>query len=741
VGDPKQSIYSFQGADIATYREACSALDRAGALRYLLRDNFRSRPEVVEGVNEILLAPPSWFGSGVDYATERRSRAVEREPVVETSPWSPPSVRVAQVSGNAAFARASWAVQVARAIASWNGRIVRIPRGDSWSDPRPLCWADFAVLVQGRRHVSAFAQAFREGGIPWALYKQEGVFSSRSAHEWRVVLDALGEGPSAEEARRLSAFTRIFGMPVGSRDPSPTAPEGGPMSELWLGWRLLAASGRWSELLRAISNSGWTSRILSGWDADRQWMDHRQVRQWVLESLLSGEGPVQVARHLGRLAEGEEVEAREVNLLQRATERERVQILTMHASKGLEFPVVFLGPGASIQGGRNRPAWSWISPRGVHVGPGTLPAPPQVETQRMEEDRRLLYVALTRAQILCGLPVVRDRLGKPADLLSKAIVERFPGGISGNHSGVWEALEPPIHRTSELDVLAAPPIAVVADSDLVALGLQRRTVRQASFTALVRGSGGYTLEGRVGRSEEAAPREDSEVDDSWLPRGAKTGDALHEILELLLSPGADVSWILDGTSVPVHMESSTRDLLRHHGLGRVPAGSVLDLLRRVLSRPLSLPDGSGAVRLAEIPAMDRRCEVEFHRAVDGRGLPVMPGSPLASWVVGHIDLLFRHLGAWYVVDWKSNALPSWSAAAVDESVRSHAYDLQARIYAHAVRDTLPGERFGGCLWIYLRGFAKAGGSAFWTCAADPSEDFLVERALADWLRPQPGAQT
>jgi len=127
--------------------------------------------------------------------------------------------------------------------------------------------------------------------------------------------------------------------------------------------------------------------------------------------------------------------------------------------------------------------------------------------------------------------------------------------------------------------------------------------------------------------------------------------------------------------------------------------------------------------------------------VDRRGLPVMPGSPLASWMVGHIDLLFRRRGAWYVVDWKSNALPSWSAAAVEESVRSHDYDLQARIYAHAVRDALPGERFGGCLWIYLRGFAKTGASALWSCAADPSEDFLVERALADWLRPRSGART
>jgi ATP-dependent exoDNAse (exonuclease V) beta subunit len=144
------------------------------------------------------------------------------------------------------------------------------------------------------------------------------------------------------------------------------------------------------------------------------------------------------------------------------------------------------------------------------------------------------------------------------------------------------------------------------------------------------------------------------------------------------------------------------------------------------------------LRLAEIPARDRRCEVEFHRAIDRRGLPVMPHSPTSAWVVGHIDLLFRKDDVWYVADWKSNALRSWSESSLDESVRTHAYDLQARLYAHAVRDALPGETFGGCLWIYLRGFAGGTTPAVWSRTMEESEDYIVERALADWLRPDPG---
>lgn len=116
----------------------------------------------------------------------------------------------------------------------------------------------------------------------------------------------------------------------------------------------------------------------------------------------------------------------------------------------------------------------------------------------------------------------------------------------------------------------------------------------------------------------------------------------------------------------------------------------------------------------------------------------MPHSPTTAWVVGHIDLLFRHSDVWYVADWKSNALRSWSESSLEESVRSHAYDLQARLYAHAVRDAMPGENFGGCLWIYLRGFTGGGKPAVWSGVMGDGEDFVVERALADWLRPDSG---
>jgi exodeoxyribonuclease V beta subunit len=736
VGDPKQSIYSFQGADIQNYRSACDHLQAAGGKRYVLRRNFRSLPEVVDGINELLVGNEPWFGSGIRYEEADRSLAVERPSVDGSAPFGQRPVRVARVSGSARSARSLWAREVARAVLAWKGRTVRLPHGGDWSTPRALDWGDFAVVVRGRTHAADFADAFGKAGIPWALYKQAGVFSSRAAREWTVVLEALAEDGDA--MLRLCAITRVFGIDVGSFDPAVHLDPVGPVAGLFLHWRNLSERGRWAELLESVlRDSGWEERILSGPDADRQWMDCRQVRSWIQQALRSGEGSeAQIARRLRRLADGDDADARDANLLQRATDRERVQILTMHASKGLEFPVVFLGQADSGVVRGSRKAWSWIAPGGLRVGASFLPAPPAVRRQRESEERRLLYVALTRSQLSCSVAHFSDSKGQARDVLSRILENREQ---EGRALAAWED---PGEGSDPREARDGGQLtgSVVSRDALAALRLGSRAVRQASFTALVRGIGSHTLEGRLGRSEEEAPSEEEENSvDSWLPKGAKTGDALHEILELLLAPKADVSWILLERSAPDPVVLAAKAILRRHGLGEVPVDPVLSLLRQVLSTPIPLPDGSGSVRIAEIPTRDRRCEVEFHRAIDRRGLPVMPHSPTTAWVVGHIDLLFRHNDVWYVADWKSNALRSWSQSALEESVRSHAYDLQARLYAHAVRDAMPGEIFGGCLWIYLRGFAGGGKPVVWSKTMGESEDFVVERALADWLRPAQGS--
>lgn len=736
VGDPKQSIYSFQGADVSSYREACGEIAAQGALKYILRRNFRSLPEVVEGVNQILLSHPAWFGDPSWYTSENRSLVPERVAVEGASRlWGESPVRLFRAEGTKPDRMSEWADVVADAVGGLRGTMVRLPEGPGWRTDRLLDWGDFAVVVHTRKEAAHFEAAFDRMGIPWTVYKQAGVFASRSAWEWIVFLRSLGRDDEAARSGRLAAVTRMFGVDPAEFRPEVHLDPCGPVQSWLERWRTLAAKSRWAEVLEsARRDTGWENRILAGPDPDRQWMDHRQVRCWVQEQLQAGEGgPAEVARRLARLAKGDETESGDKNLVQRATDRERVQILTMHASKGLEFPVVFLGGGSNPP--RQKRTRKWIDPaKGTRVRPSFLPEPVVSKRQTTEEDRRLLYVAMTRAQLLCGVPCFREKNGKPADRLAEALGSAVCG--SGTNFAEW----PEIDTDGGIDPRRADEAAstprIVSAEDRSRLGLARRIVRQASFSAVVRGHGEATLEGRVGRSEEDSAKDI--VVDPWLPKGARTGDALHEAIEALLAPDADPSWALAEGPIPDTVVDTVRKTLLRAGLGSVPALRVADLLKRLLAHPLALPGASGIVRLAEIPARDRRCEVEFHRAVGRDGSPARGPGEIASWVVGHLDFLFRVDKIWYIADWKSNWLPDWSRESIAASVASHRYDLQAAFYADAFRTAWPGETLGGGAWIYLRGLLDGCPDPVWTCRGSDLSDSDVAFALKAWMAPSPG---
>ncbi|MEK7393824.1 MAG: PD-(D/E)XK nuclease family protein, partial [Fibrobacterota bacterium] len=270
-----------------------------------------------------------------------------------------------------------------------------------------------------------------------------------------------------------------------------------------------------------------------------------------------------------------------------------------------------------------------------------------------------------------------------------------------------------------------------------AVGLPSRSRVQTSYTQVARTAAAlHGLDGRLRRSEEADLPDNSPTEivaDAWLPRGAKTGDALHEILEEWMDPSHDNSW-LQTDPVPEAKIAFVARTLSLHGLDGTLAPRVAQLLVSVLRAPLTLPTGR-VVRLCEIESGDRRPETEFHWAFGPDGKPADPQGPVKGWMVGYIDLLFRIDKIWYVLDWKTTSLSGWDAAALTDSVMEHAYDLQAKLYGRTVASALPpGETFGGAIVLYLRAFADAATSGSGAWVARPSEDGdEIARRLRAWL--------
>lgn len=747
VGDPKQSIYSFQGADVRTYQRACRALrDVRGTRTYRLQENWRSLPSLIQGYNGIFQgdADQSWFlDPSISYAPDGQAKAPRRAaaPVRKLSDdlFRNP-VRIARLEGSAAEAREAYVARCAEWILALKGREVDLPEGDKWKS-HALDWGDFAVIVASRRAAEPFYRAFDRAGIPWAFYKKQGVFASRAALEFRAVVRAV-HAPSHDLAvRSLALSTRLLQGDESALDSMREA----------------SLERRWARMFRILSDgSGAAGRLLGSKQGDRHWMDLRQVVDYSLEFLLAGTGGLpELCEHLARLEDDREQAADDRNLLASATDRGRVQILTMHVSKGLEFPVVFLAGGgwnhkatvrswiddsdsdpvlrlmpAFLKEDKNRPEWSALVAHAKKVS----------DTQEEQEVRRLDYVAITRPKLLLVVPchVKTPKKGEsPQGPLAEAVyhvLKSPPEGV-----GLLGLPPDPVLDLGNPSDEGSGALArfVHTDDELRALSLGTRSLLQASYTQVAKvASSGHVLDGRVRRSEETDSVESENLDelpDAWLPRGARTGDALHEILEEWMDPLADNSW-LRSDPIPEDRLARVSRTIAAHGLDAGSAERIARLLVAVLRHPVALPGGA-TVRLCELGGADRRPETEFHWAFGQDGSPVSPGNPAAGWMVGYIDLLFRVGSVWYVLDWKTTSVDRWTREAVTESVLEHSYDLQARLYGRTVASALPaGERFGGGVVVYLRSFADPATAEAGIHCVEPTRDGTgIDRRVRQWM--------
>lgn len=752
VGDPKQSIYSFQGADVRTYQRACETLKAAkGNCRvYKLQENWRSLPNLIQGCNGIFRGggeDGGWFlDPSIRYEPESQAKAPRRnsKPVRKLSEdlFENP-VRIAKLEGTAPKVKDEYARRCAEWILALHGREADLPEGDAWKTRR-LDWGDFAVVVSTRTVVPPFRRVFDELGIPWALYKQQGVFASRTALEFRAVLRAVHAPVHDAAARSLALSTRLLQGDEAVLDAM----------------RAAAMERRWARMLRFLSErSGAAARLLGASQGDRHWMDLRQVADYALEYLLAGTGGLaELGEHLSRLQDEREQAADDRNLLASATDRGRVQILTMHVSKGLEFPVVFLAGAAKNNMIAIR---SWIDEGEEEPGLRLMPAFLKEEPRKSEwaevvkkgkelsdlrieqETRRLNYVAITRPKLLLVVPCHEIRnadgqLSKKMPALARAVhhvLDDPPAGVA-----LLGAPPDPVLDLLGPSGVGSPsvPEFVHTEDDLRSLSLPTRSRLQTSYTQVAKvASGVHVLDGRVRRSEESDSVDSGDLaalPDAWLPRGARTGDALHEILESWMDPLCDNSW-LQGEAVPARQTAFAERTLAAHGLDASLAPKVADLLREVLRTPLALPGGA-TLRLCDLEGSDRRPETEFHWAFGKDGSPASAGEPVAGWMVGYIDLLFRHDRIWYVLDWKTTSLERWTREALEESVREHSYDLQARLYGRTVASALPaGEAFGGGLVVYLRAYADASTREVGVCAVEPvGDDREIDRRVRHWMR-------
>ena len=722
VGDPKQAIYSFRGADVKTYLEARDEMLRAGATRVPLDVNRRSTEALVTAVNKILVGNVMMPLLAGDITYDEPVRASGDVICGDCgSPAGRPPVAVLAIKSsgkaNAEGNRTALARAIGDAIEALHAR------PPSWSSRgaiKPFALGQVMVLTRTNRDSTEIAAALRQRGLPCALVEPEKLFATREASELACVLAAIAE-PRDRSARLRALRTRFFDVPWADLMSVVDAPDHHPLIARIFDWAQLAARRQYETLFRRVvedSRFGERALVLGG--GERAVTNTWHLIELLLAELARARSDLhELVGRLRRWMLDESSHPDERDVQRAETDSDAVRILTIHKAKGLEAPYVFLYGGLS--GGPKGQVRTLRDAVGrlIIVGESDETTQAQIEAEIDQENQRLAYVALTRAQVRLYLPLYADlkkdatyqpiqrclapQLGRPASTPVLFEVVEVPLDMP-------ELPEPPADALAKF--VAPPP--PTAHADLAPLAPERAGLVMLSYTRLAHDLDLPMTVAKPGDALAIDPAE-FDVDDASdvadvaplvgpddLPPGADSGLLLHDVLEvadLAVARGAAdaLAWGSDPT-----VAEQLANAARARGIDARYLPHATQLAHRMLAQPLTLTDGNTLPSLADAPALAR--EVEFAYPLD----MLDPASSAASFrnrgfVRGFIDALV----AWdddelWVLDYKSDILAGADlTAAARHRVAEH-YAVQARLYAIAA-DRLRGRRrFAGLLFAFMR---------------------------------------
>ncbi len=760
IGDPKQSIYRFRGADIDVYLRARENTDA----QHHLTVNWRSATRLINAINTLYVASPAPFGDvDIHYQPVTGAGRADASALHVAGEAVPPLQfdtidLVEEKFPGIGASRDALATACARRV------VWLLGDGEASLGETPLCAADIAVLVRTHSEAELVRAALAERGVGSAVRSPESVGKSPEARDLLALLRVLAEpGDTRSLARVLvSPLVGLAASDLVRLRDDPVAWQGiedriehcrrqlhqaGPLAAVLRCMALFetrvralgSASGQARGLERVLGNLLHLAELLQ-----EEWQARPDARAMLrtLKTWIDGEGA------------GDRLQ------LRLESDDALVQIVTQHKSKGLQYPVVllpFVGVGQDpARRGHDVVAYNEDGQPRLDVGSEDFAQRLQEFLAAEEaENLRLLYVALTRAEHGCWIALTANKnawsaaliqlLGLAVDkqakapdlqlLLDEALASLATGG---KDIAVGAALvDEPATLASSGD--GATPVAALSSQRLLT-----SSWRVGSYSALARGA------------THAAERPDHDAVDAPaavdgppnftnpfdFPRGAGPGTLIHAVFEEL-----DFNAPLGATA-----DRLIERQLRTHGVSADWAPALRNLVRNTLETRLPLCE----MPLSALERRNRLDELGFHFPVASLEVEslcdtlrdagvfgaedTLQFDTLRGYMTGFIDLVFRHQGRWYIVDYKSNHLgqnpQDYAPDALAHAMRSHRYDLQYAIYAVALCRYLrnrdpnfnPATDFGGVLYLFVRGLSgdPADSTHNGVYAAQPTTD-LIER--------------
>ncbi|HHG1472528.1 TPA: exodeoxyribonuclease V subunit beta [Klebsiella pneumoniae] len=743
IGDPKQAIYAFRGADIFTYMKARGDV----AAHYTLDTNWRSSPGMVGSVNRLfsLSDNPFMFHEipflPVKAAAKNKGLrfTVDAADVPAMNVWLMPGDTVG--SGDyQTFMAQLCATQIRDWLSAGQRGRALLWRGET---SRPVQASDITVLVRNRLEAAQVREALQTLGIPSVyLSNRDSVFETLEAQELLWLLQAV-LAPERENTLRSALATSMFGLTaLDIENLNQDEQAWDALVEEFSEYRQIWRQRGVMPMLRALMTARHIAEnLLATRGGERRLTDILHISELLQEAASQLESEHALVRWLAQhIAEPDSNAASQQMRLE--SDKHLVQIVTIHKSKGLEYPLVWLPFIARFRKQdqafyHDRETFAAVLDLGQDEASLEL-----AEAERLAEDLRLLYVALTRAVWHCSLGVapLSSRKSGNSDFHLSALGWLLQAGEAMDAAGLAARLADFCHGDialqipGELDLTPwQAPAATIPR--LSARELQRRIAddwRVTSYSGLQQHgfSGGQDLLPRLDVDAAGVGEvvEEPQLTPHQFPRGAAPGTFLHSLFEEL-----------DFTQ-PVP-EGGMAEKLQLSGFDAQWAPVLTDWLGGVLKTRLPGPD----IALNQLAARDKQVEMAFYlpiaqlltaerldaliRQYDplSADTPPLDFRQVRGMLKGFIDLVFRHEGRYYLLDYKSNWLgedrEAYTRPAMEQAMRAHRYDLQYQLYSlalhrylrHRLADYDYDRHFGGVIYLFLRGMdGQEGGQGIFT---------------------------
>jgi exodeoxyribonuclease V beta subunit len=767
IGDPKQAIYSFRGADIFTYLKA--RLATQGRHEHL-DTNFRSSEAMVEAVNRVFTqAEASWDGGAFLFREQENDPlpfhsvlARGRKEVWTRSGSPAPALTAWHIEGDAALSGEMYRREMAARCASHMVELLQAGqqgtagfRNDR-GELTPVRPADMAVLVRTGREAQAIREALARRGVRSVyLSDKDSVLTSMEAQDVLRWLRACAD-PTSDRLLRAALASPTLGLGWAELEQLNRD------ERLWERWvdqfrlyrQIWLRQGVLPMLHRLLHDFRLPARLVEQGDGERRLTNLLHLAELLQRAARELDGEQALIRHVAeqlrraRTGNG----GGDETILRLESDADLVKVVTIHKSKGLEYPLVFLpfiAHSRPVKG--KEPVRLHDGERARWILQPTEEQVAQADRERLGEDLRLLYVALTRAQHACwlGLADLKTGQGSRSVLHHSAVAWLLAGGEplpAPAALSAWLARWSPgdgvvaVESAPQINALVYQP-PVPGNTVLSARVPQHAAFESwwiGSYSALAVGSEApdSPLSGQLNddeRSHRFLPLKAGETPSIHrFPRGPQPGTFLHGLLELA---GREGFATLADPSV-----ARERLAPRCHRRGWTEWSECLSQwLNGLLRRPGLVPGSSLA--LVDLPIAGYQVEMEFlfaaravevlriDQLVSVHTLAGQPRAPLLrdrlnGLFKGFIDLVFEHEGRYYVVDYKSNWLgadaASYTSEAMGAAVLEHRYDLQYVLYLLALhrqlRARLPDYDYdrhvGGALFWFIRG-VEADGAGIW----------------------------